>query len=111
MTVMVAEVYDALLSAGAAEDKARKAAEAVAESRTQMQSLDSGLRSEMQQLRSELRSEMQSLDSGLRSEMQSLGSGLRSAMQSIRGEMNTVKWLLGALFALAVAMFLRVLFV
>ena len=30
MTTMVAEVYDALLAAGAPEDKARKAAEAIA---------------------------------------------------------------------------------
>jgi hypothetical protein len=31
MTVMVAEVYDALLAAGAPEDKARKAAETLAQ--------------------------------------------------------------------------------
>jgi hypothetical protein len=30
MTTMIAEVYDALLEAGASEEKARKAAEAVA---------------------------------------------------------------------------------
>jgi hypothetical protein len=30
MTTMIAEVYDALIAAGAPEDKARKAAEAIA---------------------------------------------------------------------------------
>jgi len=36
MTTMVAEIYDALLAAGSPDDKARKAAEAIAQVDTRM---------------------------------------------------------------------------
>ncbi len=39
MTVMIAEVYDALLSAGSDDEKARKAAAAVAETRSEIRSI------------------------------------------------------------------------
>jgi CHASE3 domain sensor protein len=95
MTVMIAEVYDALRSAGADEDKARRAAEAVAESRDDMQRLSAEIRSEMQALAAELRSEMQAL---------------RSEMQSVRGELTILKWMMGVLIALVIAIFLQLLF-
>jgi hypothetical protein len=40
MTTMIAELYDALLAAGAPEDKARKAAETVAAYENRFSSLD-----------------------------------------------------------------------
>jgi hypothetical protein len=40
MTTMIAEIYDALLSAGSPEDKARKAAEAVAAYENRFAGLD-----------------------------------------------------------------------
>ncbi|MDX2142727.1 MAG: hypothetical protein SFV19_05195 [Rhodospirillaceae bacterium] len=43
-TIMLAEVYDALVAAGAPDDKARKAAEAVAEYNTRLSSLSSDVR-------------------------------------------------------------------
>jgi hypothetical protein len=43
-TIMLAEVYDALLAAGAPDDKARKAAEAVAEYNLRLASLSSDIR-------------------------------------------------------------------
>ena len=57
MSTMVAEVYDALRDAGASEDKARKAAEAMA-----------GIDSQHQDIRHEF--------------------------TALRGEFNTVKWML-----------------
>jgi hypothetical protein len=99
MTVMIAEVYDALRSAGADDEKARRAAEAVADARV-----------ESMQSRAELRSDMQSLDSGLKREMQSLGAALRSEMQGIRSELSVLKWMVGGLLAIAVATFIRTLF-
>jgi flagellar biosynthesis regulator FlaF len=99
MTAMIAEMYDALRSAGADEEKARKAAEAVA--RTHADS---------QQNKSDLRREMQSLDSGLRTGMHSLGAALRSEMQAIRVELATSKWMNAGLLAVAVAIFVGMLF-
>jgi hypothetical protein len=40
MTTMIAEVYDALLAAGSPEDKARKAAEAIAAFENRFASMD-----------------------------------------------------------------------
>ena len=73
MTVMIAEVYDALRSAGADDEKARKAAEAVAE--------------------------MKKIEAGLSSEMH----GVKLDVQGIRGEIATLKWMNGGLVAVAVA--------
>ena len=110
MTVMIAEVYDALKSAGADEEKARRAAEAVADARSANLHSQMELRSDMQKLDSGLRQEMQSLEATLRSEMQSLRAELRSEMQALRSEMNVMKWMLGGVLAIAVAIFLRTLF-
>ena len=84
MTVMIAEVYDALRSAGADDEKARKAAEAVAESRSEMKTIEAGLSSEMH--------------------------GIKLELQGVRGEIATLKWMNGGLLAVAVAIFIRMLF-
>ena len=84
MTVMIAEFYDALRSAGADDEKARKAAEAVAESRSEMNGVEAGLRSGMH--------------------------GIRVELQGVRGEIATLKWRNGGLLAVAVAIFIRILF-
>jgi len=103
---MVAEVYDALKSAGADDTLARKAAEAVAETAGRMQSTESGLRGEMHGIRIE----MQALRSELRLEMQAVRSELGLEMQAIRGEMSTLKWMNGGLLGVAIAIFVRMLF-
>jgi hypothetical protein len=70
--------------AGADEDKARKAVEAVAESRSELKTIEGGLRGEMH--------------------------GIRLEIQAIRGEISTLKWMHGGLLAVAVAIFVRMLF-
>ncbi len=40
MTTMISEIYDAFISAGSDEEKARKAAEAVAEHETRFNNID-----------------------------------------------------------------------
>jgi hypothetical protein len=70
MARMIAEVYDALKSAGADEDKARAAATAVAESDRDI---------------ADLRLEM---------------SGVRSEMAEIRGDVRLLKWMVGFTMAL-----------
>jgi hypothetical protein len=55
MTTMVVEIYDALRSIGVAEDKATKAAEAMATLEPQFAAMRSEYRSEFAAVRSDLR--------------------------------------------------------
>jgi len=70
MARMIAEVYDALRSAGADDDKARAAATAVAESNRDI---------------ADLRLEM---------------SGVRTETAEMRGDMRLLKWMVGFTMAL-----------
>ncbi len=99
MTVMIAEVYDALRSAGADDDKARRAAEAVADARV-----------ESMQSRAELRTEHAVAGFRLEAGDAGLDATLRSEMQGIRGELSILKWMVGGLLAVAVATFPHTLF-
>ncbi|MYZ50210.1 DUF1640 domain-containing protein [Propylenella binzhouense] len=150
MNIMVTEIYDALMSAGADEEKARRAAEALAVSdrelrsqfadlrednqkmRTEMAALrgelkgemaalrgelkgdmtklEGSLRSDMAALRGELKGDMTKLEGSFRSEMAALQGGLRHEMQGLRGELSLIKWMLGALIGLWIAVLLRMLF-
>lgn len=103
MNIMVSDLYDALMSAGADETKARRAAEGLATSDQDFRKQFSELREDNQKMRVE----MANLRGGLLQEM----SGLRLEMQSVRGELSLVKWMGGVLIGLAVAILLRVLFV
>ena len=55
MTTMIAEVYDALKSAGADDDKARAAAEAIAGHRDATTDLQTEMRTEFADIRGELK--------------------------------------------------------
>ena len=96
MNMMVSELYDALLSAGADEAKARRAAEGLATS-------DQDFRKQFGDLRED--------NAKMRTEMADLRGELRREMQELRGELSLVKWMGGVLIGLAVATLLRVLFV
>ena len=52
------------------------------------------------------RDEMKAMESGLRSDMH----GIKVEMQGIRGELATLKWMNGGLLAIAIAIFVRLLF-
>lgn len=116
MNIMVSELYDALMSAGAEEGKARRAAESSATSyeetgkqfaelrednqkmRTEMAALRGDLRSEMQALRTEmagfrgdLRSETTALRGESRSEMQVLRTEMAALRGDLRSEMQSLK--------------------
>ncbi len=95
MNIMMTELYDALMSAGADEAKARRAAESMASSNQDMERKFTDLRDDNQKMRVE---------------MAKLNGDLRLEMQGLRGEMSLIKWMLGVLIALGVAVFLRVLF-
>ncbi len=96
MNMMVSELYDALISAGADEAKARRAAEGIATSDQDFKKQFSELREDNQKMRTE---------------MAGLKGDLRHDMQGLRGELSLMKWMTGVLIGLAVAILLRVLFV
>ena len=119
MNMMLSEVYDALMSAGADEAKARLAAEGLATAqddarrqfselrednqklRTEMAALRGELKSEMAALRGELKSEMAGLRGEMRSDMTAMRGEFKSDMTALRGDFTTLKWMFGALVAMA----------
>ena len=99
MTVMVAEIYDALRGVGVADDAARRAAEAVADNR-------SGLRDEIAGLRAETRAEF----GKLRQEMRDGDNALRLDIQGLRGELTLLKWMTGLSIAISLGILTKLLF-
>ena len=85
MTMMVTEVYDAFRNAGADEPTAKKAAQAMAESRDDI--------------------------SDIKLELKGMRGDISKEIQGIRGELGTLKWMVGVLVAIAIAVFIRTLFV
>ena len=95
MTVMIAEVYDALKSAGVGDDHARRAAEAVAEWKDETHAL----RTELAEHRAEFRTEL----GALRGEM-NLG------FEKVNGQITVLRWMFGALVLLNTGILVRLLF-
>ena len=84
MATMVSEVYDALLEAGASQDKARRAAEAVAGYEARSNQLEQGTATQLGDLKREVVAQ--------------------------RGELNLLKWMVGTNMALTVAVLAKLLF-
>jgi hypothetical protein len=84
MTTMVAELYDALLAAGSPEDKARKAAETMA-----------GYEAYEQRL-GRIESDISEMKRGL--------ADLGQRVPRIEGDISLLKWMMGFVLALLVAM-------
>ena len=96
MNIMVSELYDAPMSAGADEAKARRAAEGFAVSDQEFKKQFSELREDNQKMRTE---------------MADLKGELRHEMQALRGDLSLVKWMIGVLVGLAIAILIRVFFI
>ena len=87
MTTMIAEIYDALIAAGSPEDKARKAAEAMAgfdayEHRFVRVETDIA----------ELKRDV---------------AGLKQDMAEVKRDLFLLKWMMGFLLAFQIAMFMK----
>jgi hypothetical protein len=106
MNIMVSDLYDALMSAGADEAKARRAAEGIATSDQEFKGRFSELREDNQKMRTE----MAELRGTLRTEMTELRSTLQREMQQTRGEQSTMKWMMGVFIGIGVALLVRSLF-
>ena len=122
MTVMITEVWDALKSVGVEDEKARRAAEAVADYRAgfnerldngfaEAERRDAALRQEMRDEIGGLRQEMRDVIGGLRQETRDEIGKLRQEMRdgdaTLAAEIKLLKWMSGATFAGVVAILLR----
>ena len=109
MTTMIAEVYDALIEAGASQEKARQAAEAIVASENVERELGS-LRQELKQELGSLRQEFKQETGSLRREFQQEISALRretatkADVARLEGKFALLYWMLGFLLALVVAL-------
>lgn len=79
MPLMLSELYDALLDAGASEEKARKAAEAVAVVDTRFAALE-----------------------GRMTQLEGRMTALEGRMQALEGRMTTLMWVIGLNLTLTV---------
>ena len=91
--MIVEELYDALIDAGASEEKARAASRAIAD----MQGHFTDIRTDISELRSEVRRDM----SDVRRDV----SELRS---EIEGRLRLHDWMLGTILAFLVTIFFKV---
>jgi len=91
MTTMIAELYDALIAAGAPEDKARKAAETVAAYENRFTGIEGKLTK---------------IDGDM-----ALGfSRVQGEFARVYGEINLLKWMMGAILAGIVSLVLKAFF-
>src|SRR5436309_12460870 len=103
---MISEVYDALISAGAAEDKARKASETLANYDNRFSRIDGAVL----KLDSKLDGAVLKLDSKLDGAVLKLDSKLDGAVLKLEAELVLVKWMVGFAIALNVAILTRSFF-
>jgi hypothetical protein len=94
MTTMVAELYDALLPAGTPDEKARKAAEAMAGSEAYEQRLGR-METDIGELKRDV------------GELRRAVSGLDQRVSGLSGEVLLVKWMLGFVLALQVGIAIK----
>ena len=125
MSIMVTEVYRALVDAGASEEKARAAAEAipdmsdlaekndVAELRSELKQDIGELRSELKQdiakLRSELKQDIGELRSELKQDIAELRSELKQDIVGLKADLYKHMWLMQGATILAIVGILKLL--
>ena len=113
MATMISEVYDALLDAGASEEKARRAAETLANYDNEFHRIDqhlSALDVRLEQRFSEIETRMEQRFSEIETRMEQRFSGVDARFNAvdvrfgqIDGRMRLLQWQVGALFALFAA--------
>lgn len=93
MSTMISEVYDALREAGASEEKARKAAEAIAGYENRF---------------GELRQAVREVDHSLRREITALDAKLDRELTEVCGTLRLHGWMLGYLVLVTTTLLWRV---
>ena len=114
MSIMVTEVYQALVDAGASEEKARAAAEAIPDMSDLAKKNDvAGLRSELKQdiaeLRSELKQDFVDLRSELKQDIAELRSELKQDIVGLKADLYKHMWLMQGATILAIVGILKLL--
>ena len=125
MSIMVTEVYQALVDAGASEEKARAAAEAipdmsdladksdVAESKSELKQEIADFRSELKQeiaeLRSELKQDIVDVRSEFRREIVELRSELKQDIVGLKADLYKHMWLMQGATVVAIVGLLKLL--
>jgi hypothetical protein len=116
MTTMIAEVYDALLAAGSPEDKARKAAEAVAGYEDRFTTIDQRLiriEGELSQrfvkIEGELNQRFAKLEGELNQRFAKIEGELNQRFAKIEGDIKLLSWMLGFNLAATVGVFFMLL--
>ncbi|MEI8393496.1 MAG: hypothetical protein WCF85_02090 [Rhodospirillaceae bacterium] len=95
MTTMIAELYDALIAAGAPEDKARKAAETVAAYETRFVGLEVKLNK---------------IDSDMTLGFSKVNGNIDTRFASVQGEINLIKWMVGVMLAGTLSLVIKAFF-
>ena len=116
--MIVEELYDALIEAGASEEKARAASRAIADMQGHftkidgdIQKLDQKIERGIQKLDQKIELEIQRLDqkiSEFRSEIERRFSYVDQRFTQIDGTLRLHNWMLGTILAFLVAVFFKV---
>ena len=101
MATMIVEIYDALRSIGVTEEKATKAAEAMATLEPQFAVMRQEYKAEFVATRQENRDEFASVRQEYRDEFASGRQEYRSGVAAVRADLRVMKWQIGLLYAIA----------
>ena len=100
MATMVVEIYDALRSIGVAEDKATKAAEAMATLEPQFTAMRQEYRDEFAATRQEYRDEFAAMRQEYRTGTTAMRQEYTAEFASVRADLRLVKWQVALLYAI-----------
>ena len=102
--MIVEELYDALIEAGASQEKARAASRAVADMEGHFAKIEKGL----SELRSDVGHQILAFRSHVDHEISALRSDMNQGFTDIRGTLRLHNWMLGTGLALLIAVFFKV---
>ena len=114
MSIMVTEVYRALVDAGASEEKARAAAEAIPDmsdlaDKNDVAEFRSELKHDIGNLRSELKQDIADLRSELKQDTVNLRSELKQDIVGLKADLYKHMWLMQGATVLAIVGLLKLL--
>lgn len=112
MAMMSAELYDALIEAGASQESARKAATAIAPADQVATKSDvTQLRGELNQFRTEVKAEFSAIRSEMKAEFSAIRGEMKAESAAIRSEftarLNLQGWMIGTVVAMQIAIFVK----
>ena len=111
MAIMVSEVYEAFLEAGASKEKAKAAAESiplaeqlatqqnVSELKQGIDDVRTELKQEIGELRTELKQEIGELRTELKQEIAELRTELKQEIGDVKSDIKLLKWMVGVILA------------